>query len=67
MAKQIITLEQGAELKRLYTEHALAVAHASEMLRNHGTESPDFLMADKAAGRAWTRIREILGISHWME
>jgi hypothetical protein len=61
MARVVITPKEGEELKRLYKEHAEAVAHAAEMLRVHGMESRRFIEADKAAGAKWRRIREILG------
>jgi hypothetical protein len=37
---------------------------ASIVLSREGTESPKFNEADKAAGKAWRRIRIILGDSN---
>jgi hypothetical protein len=65
--QQIVGAKEGQELKRLYEQHALAAMQASTVLGRDGTESPKFKEADKAAGKAWRRIRVILGDpnSYW--
>jgi len=59
-----LTREDGLELKRLYEQHALAAMQASSLLGAEGMESPKFKEADKVAGKAWRRIRMMLGDSN---
>ena len=68
MARNVISQEDGAELKRLYAEHATAVQHAADVLATKGMESHEFLHADTVTTLLWRRIREILGtaVQHWM-
>jgi hypothetical protein len=61
MSKTVITPEEGAELQRLYREHAAANEKAAAILAATGMGSTEFAEADKAAGAIWRRIREILG------
>lgn len=61
MTKHILTTKEGAELQELYQEHAKASAHAGEVLRQYGMESPQFSEADANTGKIWRRIRELLG------
>ena len=65
MTRKVV--RDGEELKRLYEQHALAIVRASAILGKEGMESPKFKEADKAAGKAWHRIRTILGDvnSYW--
>jgi hypothetical protein len=64
MTRKIVGAEHGEELKRLYEQHALAAVQASSFLGKEGIGSPKFKEADKAAGKAWRRIRMILGDSN---
>ena len=59
--------KHGEELQRLYQQHALAAMQASTVLAQEGTESPKFKETDRVAGKAWRRIRTILGDpdSYW--
>lgn len=68
MTPKVASAEDGEELKRLYQQLALATVRASAALGKEGMESPKFKEADKAAGKAWRRIRMILGDSnsYWM-
>jgi hypothetical protein len=68
MANNVITPEEGEELKRLLAEHSAATLHGAAILRKYGMESQEFREADKATGALWMRIREIQGLSgkHWM-
>jgi hypothetical protein len=68
MVRNVISPEEGAELKRLYADHAAASERARAILAREGMESSRFLAADKAVGAIWHKIREILGTadSHWM-
>jgi hypothetical protein len=68
MVPNVISPEEGAELKRLYADHAAASGRALAVLAREGMESPQFFEADKAVGVIWRKIREILGTanSHWM-
>jgi hypothetical protein len=63
MTRKIVS--DGEELKLLYEQLALAIVRA--LLGQEGMESPKFKEADKAAGKAWHRIRTILGNanSYW--
>jgi hypothetical protein len=67
MTHKMVSAVDGKELKRLYEQHALAAMQASALLGRGGIESPKFKEADKAAGKAWHRIRMILGDpnSYW--
>jgi hypothetical protein len=67
MTSKIVSADHGKELERLYEQHALTSMQAATALRREGTESPKFREADKAAGKAWRRIRTILGDpdSYW--
>jgi len=69
MPKDILTPEEGAELKRLYDEHRDATVSAAGVLASHGMDSPEFSEADKRTTLTWSRIRDFLGTSasHWME
>ncbi len=60
--------EDGAELQRLYAEHAAATQRAFAVLASKGMEAPEFLEADRAVGDLWRRIRAILGTADrdWM-
>jgi|ERR1700722_4576153 hypothetical protein len=64
MTRKVVSTKDGQELKRLYEQHALGAMQASIVLSREGTESPKFNEADKAAGKAWRRIRIILGDSN---
>jgi hypothetical protein len=66
--RTLISAEDSKELKRLYEQHALAAMQASMALGREGMESAKFKGADKAAGKAWRRIRMMLGDSnsYWM-
>jgi hypothetical protein len=64
MTRRIGSAEDGKELKRLYEQHALAAMQASALLGKEGMESAKFREADRAAGKAWRRIRIILGDSN---
>jgi hypothetical protein len=68
VAKNILTPEEGEELKRLYLEHSNNTARAGALLAAHGMDSVEFAEADKLSTQTWGRIREILGTSglHWM-
>lgn len=68
MTNIYLTPEQGAELKKLYEEHARASGLAAMMLVNHGMSSDEFLKADAEAGRIWLQIRKLIGKEgqHWM-
>jgi hypothetical protein len=68
VTKTVVTPEEGAELQRLYREHAAATETAVAVLAARGMDSPEFAEADKAAGVIWRRMREILGDAgkHWM-
>jgi hypothetical protein len=68
MTRKAVSTKDRQEFKRLYEQHALAAMQASIFLGRDGTESPKFIEADKAAGKAWRRIRTILGDSnsYWM-
>jgi hypothetical protein len=68
VTRKNVSVEDGEELRRLYQQHALATAQASVLLGKEGMESPNFKEADKAAGKAWRRIRMILGdsSSYWV-
>ncbi len=63
MTRNIINPEEGAELKRLYIEHATATSYAVAVLRDMGMNSPEFRAADEAVTKLWPRIRQILGNS----
>jgi hypothetical protein len=67
ITRKTVSTEDTQELKRLYEEHALVAMQASTLLGREGAESSKFREADKAAGRAWRRIRVILGDpdSYW--
>jgi hypothetical protein len=67
MTRKLVSAD-GQELKRLYEQHALAAMQASALLGREGIESQKFRAADRAAGKAWRRIRMILGDSnsYWM-
>ena len=64
---KIASAEDDQELKRLYEVHALAAMRASTALAKEGTQSSKFKEADKLAGKAWRRIRILLGDpeSYW--
>jgi len=64
MTPRIVSAKDGKELKRLYEQHALVAMQASALLGREGMESAKFKEADKAAGKAWRRIRIILGDSN---
>jgi hypothetical protein len=64
MTSRIVSAEEGKELKRLYEQHALAAMRASALLGREGMESAKFKEADKMSGKAWRRIRIILGDSN---
>ena len=64
MSPRIVSAEDSKELQRLYEQHALAAMQASALLGREGTESAKFKEADKVAGKAWRRIRIILGDSN---
>jgi hypothetical protein len=68
MAKTVLSPEDGAELQRLYQEHAATNQKTAAVLASKGMDSPEFAEADKAAGAIGRRIREILGNAgkHWM-
>ncbi|MDA8190952.1 MAG: hypothetical protein M0Z68_05675 [Gammaproteobacteria bacterium] len=68
MTRNVISLEEGAELRRLLAEHTEATLYAGAILNKYGMESAEFREADKATGLLWRRIREIQGLSdqHWM-
>lgn len=55
--------EEMSELEVLYQEQSAALLRASQILIEKGMSSPDFIEADRAAGRMWLRIRELLGKS----
>jgi hypothetical protein len=61
MGRRTISSEQGAEVNRLYAEYAAATRRAAAVLASKGMEAPEFLVADRAAGDLWRRIRVILG------
>lgn len=63
----MISPEEARELESLYSAHAEAAKRATDAIRSHGMDSPQFLDADTVAGEAWTRIRAILGKTgrHW--
>jgi hypothetical protein len=63
-----VSIEEAAELKRLYAERSAAVARSNHILQAFGMESPEFFDADRAAGKLWVRIRAIQGLAgeHWM-
>jgi|HubBroStandDraft_6_1064221.scaffolds.fasta_scaffold44021_6 hypothetical protein len=61
IARNVISHEEGAELKRLYADFAAASERARIILATEGMESPRFFEADKATGAIWRRIREIIG------
>ena len=68
MTKAHMNLEDGlAELPDLYREHERRTAHAFNVLREKGMESPEFREADAATGETWHRIREIVDAAnkHW--
>lgn len=58
--RNYVSLEEGDELRRLYAEYADATNRALAFLTSEGATSPNFLDADKEAGRASKRIKEIL-------
>lgn len=58
MTRKIVSGEDDKELKRLYEQHALAAMRASVLLAKEGMESRRFREADKAAGKAWRRIKD---------
>jgi hypothetical protein len=64
MTRRFVSAEHGDELRRLYEQHALAAVQASALLGKEGIASPNFKEADKVAGKAWRRIRMILGDSN---
>lgn len=59
--RTVISPEEGAELKRLYAELALAAKKANAVLRASGMTSQSFLEADRAMGKIVRRIKEIRG------
>jgi hypothetical protein len=50
IARNVISHEEGAELKRLYADFAAASERARVILATEGMESPRFFEADKATG-----------------
>ena len=68
MARNIISPEEHAELKRLYADHLAAIERAGAIATREGMQSLQYFEADKASGAIWRRIREILGTtdSYWM-
>jgi hypothetical protein len=66
--RNIISPEEGEELKRLYADYATATQRAAIVLAAKGMTSAEFAEADKAAGILYRRIREILGTAgqSWM-
>jgi len=65
---EIWSIEKAEEYERLSAEHAVATAHATNVLRLNGMESPEFREADAATGKLYVKIRELLGKrrQHWM-
>jgi hypothetical protein len=70
MGKQptLLSVEEGAELKRLYADLAHASRRATAILRTSGMTSAAFLTADREVTRIIKRIKEIRGLAgkHWM-
>jgi hypothetical protein len=68
MTIQVLTGEKAAEYQRVYADYSVALAHASDVLSAKGMSSPEFREADAAAGKLWTRLRELRGEAgqHWM-
>ncbi|MBL8576124.1 MAG: hypothetical protein JNK47_02775 [Mesorhizobium sp.] len=54
------------EHAELYEKFAAAVAHAGEMLKQHGMKSREFEEADKSAGLIAEDIHRLIGRRHWM-
>jgi hypothetical protein len=67
-ARNVISPEEAAELKRLYANLADASKNANAVLRKSGMASVAFLEADKQLGAIVRRIKEIHGVAgnHWM-
>jgi hypothetical protein len=66
-ARNVISPEEAANLRRLYAEYAVATAEANAALQSGGMNSEGFVEADMNVGRIWRRIRKILGAAdHWM-
>jgi hypothetical protein len=63
-----VSLEENAELKRLYADLAHASRRATVIFRMSGMTSADFLRADREITRIVKRIKEIRGLAgkHWM-
>jgi hypothetical protein len=64
----LLSLEEDAELKRLYADLAHASRRAAAILRMSGMTSAAFLRADREVTRIVKRIKEIRGPAgkHWM-
>lgn len=59
MPRTYISFEEGAELKRLYSELEVSLARAGRILEQRGF-CEEFSEADEQTARIWQRIREIL-------
>lgn len=59
---RLTTSEAATEYRRLYTECAAAIAHASALLQAEGPDSQSFLTADRNAVAQWQRLREVGGL-----
>lgn len=64
----LLSLDEGAELKRLYADLSHASRRATAILRTSGMTSAAFLKADREVTRIIKRIKEIRGLAgkHWM-
>jgi hypothetical protein len=59
MARNTTSLQDATELPRLYDELLASTSHTANILRSHGSGSPEFQEASKSSDILWTRIREI--------
>lgn len=63
MEKFVISQSEAAELEQLKQQYHAATQRAVNAIRKDGMSSATVLEADKEAGIAMRRIKEILGIS----
>jgi hypothetical protein len=65
----IISPEEGVELKRLYSELEVATRTVNVVFMSKGMESEAFFKADQELGAIIRRIKEIYSLvgKHWME
>ena len=67
MSKDVISPEEGAELRELRETYVRATQQAADAIMEDGMSSDAFAKADAEVGKAVLRIRELLGLGQtWM-